>query len=98
MSSLEVHRFPRHIDIYDHFKPILCPTPLQKFQTLRGMKKGVGPMTVQVLKKLIQKFEETSSFYVQSGRGKKKVNSTLTEEVACLRAVFEELPEHWTGL
>ncbi|GFT04318.1 hypothetical protein TNCV_1928771 [Trichonephila clavipes] len=29
-----------------------------------------------------QKFKETACFYVQSGRGKKKVKSTVVEEVA----------------
>ncbi|GBM61042.1 hypothetical protein AVEN_264371-1 [Araneus ventricosus] len=46
------------------------------------MKKGVGPITVQGLLKMIQKFEKTSSFAVQSGRGRKRIDSTVVEEVA----------------
>ncbi|GBL98473.1 hypothetical protein AVEN_257882-1 [Araneus ventricosus] len=46
------------------------------------MKKGVGPMTVQGLLKMIQKFEKTGSFSVQSGRGRKRIDSTVVEEVA----------------
>ena len=33
------------------------PIALQKFRALKRMKKGVGPMTVQGLSKMIQKFE-----------------------------------------
>ncbi|GFV78179.1 hypothetical protein TNCV_1036471 [Trichonephila clavipes] len=75
------------------------------------MKKGVGPMTAQSLEKNIRKFEreEAGSFHVQSGRGRKRVNSTVVEEVAtehcrmsrvvvCKRAGLGELLEHWIGL
>ena len=54
-----------------------------------GMIKGVGPMTVQSLLKIIQKFEKTGSFDLQSGRGREKIDSTVDEEVAT--AVQEEL-------
>ncbi|GFT22302.1 uncharacterized protein TNCV_3273011 [Trichonephila clavipes] len=64
------------------------PIALQKFRTLKGMKEGVGLMTAQGLKKIIQKFGETSSLYVQSGRGRKRVNSTVVEEV--VMAMLEE--------
>ncbi|GBN95310.1 hypothetical protein AVEN_75324-1 [Araneus ventricosus] len=84
-----------------------APAALQKFRTLNGMKKGVGPMTVQGLLKMIQKFEKTCSFTVQSGRGRKRIDSTVVEEVAiavqeesngvCNRVVHVKLPEHWTG-
>ncbi|GFW29597.1 uncharacterized protein TNCV_3934651 [Trichonephila clavipes] len=55
---------------------------LLKFRTLKDMKKGVGPMTTQSPEKMIQKFEETDSFHVQSGRGRKRVNSTVVDGVA----------------
>ncbi|GFW68136.1 uncharacterized protein TNCV_1880181 [Trichonephila clavipes] len=42
-------------------------------------KKGVGPMTAQDLEKMIQNFEETGSFHAQSGRARKRVNSTVVE-------------------
>ncbi|CAL1272472.1 unnamed protein product [Larinioides sclopetarius] len=67
-----------------------APVALQKFQTLKGMKKGVGPMTMQGLLKLIQKFEKTGSFAVQSGRGRKRIDSMVVEEVALATAVQEE--------
>ncbi|GBM66464.1 hypothetical protein AVEN_146292-1 [Araneus ventricosus] len=65
-----------------------APVALQKFRTLKGMKKGVGPMTVQGLLKMIQKFEKTGSFAVRPGRGRKRIDSTVVEEVAT--AVQEE--------
>ena len=46
---------------------------LQKFLTLKGMKKDFDLMTVQGLLKMIQKFEKTGSFNVQSGRRRKKM-------------------------
>ena len=65
-------------------------------------------MTVKVLLKMIQKFENAGSFDVQSGRERKRIDSTVVEEVHT--AVQEEssggvklcsaweLPEHWTEL
>ena len=52
---------------------------LQKFQTLKAMKKGVCTITVQVLLKMIQKFEKTGSFDVQSGRRRKRFDSSVDE-------------------
>ena len=49
------------------------PVALQRFRALKGMKKGVGPMIVQGLLEMTQKFEKTGSFDVQSGRGRKKL-------------------------
>ena len=37
-------------------------------------------MTVQSLLKIIQEFEKTSSFDVQSSRGRKRIDSTIVEE------------------
>ena len=39
-----------------------APVALQKFRTLKGIKKGVGPMTANGLEKMIEKFEKTGSF------------------------------------
>ncbi|GFV77229.1 hypothetical protein TNCV_444591 [Trichonephila clavipes] len=39
-------------------------------------------MIAQGLEKIIQKFEEISSFHVQSGRGWKRVNLAVVEGVA----------------
>ena len=61
---------------------------LQKLRILNGMKKGVSPVTVQGLLKMIKKFEKTGVFDVQSVRGKKRIDSTEVEEVAI--AVEEE--------
>ena len=44
---------------------------LQKFRTLKGIKKGVGPMSVMGLKQMMQKFETTGLFDVQPGRLRK---------------------------
>ena len=72
------------------------------------MKKEVGPMTVQYLLKMIQKFKKTGSFDVQSGRRRKRIDLTVDEEVAIV--VQEESSssvkpckhpesfEYWTGL
>ena len=62
-----------------------APVALQKFRTLKGLKKGVGPTTVQVLSKMIQKLEKTGSFDVQSGRGRKRIDSTVVEEETTAR-------------
>ncbi|GFV95406.1 uncharacterized protein TNCV_4574081 [Trichonephila clavipes] len=59
-----------------------APIALQKFWTLKAMKKCFGSMNAQGLEKIIRKFEDTGAFYVQSGRGRKRVNSTGVEEVA----------------
>ena len=59
-----------------------APVALQKFSTLRFMKKGVCPMTVQDLLKIIQKFKKTFSLFVQSGRERKRIDSTVVEEVS----------------
>ena len=52
------------------------------------MEKGVDPMTLHGLFKIIQEFEKRGPFDVQSGSGKKIINSTVVEEVAT--AVREE--------
>ena len=52
------------------------------------MKKGVDPMILLRLLKMIQKFKKAGSFDVQSDRGKKRIDSTVVEEVAI--AVQEE--------
>lgn len=65
-----------------------APVALQKFRTLKGLKKGAGPMTVRGLVKMMKKFESTGSFDVQSGRGRKRCDSAVVEEVAT--AVQEE--------
>ncbi|PRD30615.1 UNVERIFIED_CONTAM: hypothetical protein NCL1_25885 [Trichonephila clavipes] len=59
-----------------------APIALEKFPTLKGMKKSTGPMIAFGLEKVIQKFENTGSFHLQSDRGRKRVNSTVVEEVA----------------
>ncbi|GFX93992.1 DUF4817 domain-containing protein [Trichonephila clavipes] len=65
-----------------------APIALQKFRTLKIMKNGVGSLAAQGLEKMIQKFEETGSFHVQSGRRRKRFNSTVVEDVS--KAVQEE--------
>ena len=62
-------------------------------------------MAVQGLLKMIQKFEKTGSFDVQSARERKRIDSKIDQEVAT--AVQEEsrggvksciILEHWTDL
>ncbi|GIX68431.1 uncharacterized protein CEXT_177211 [Caerostris extrusa] len=69
---------------------------LKKFRSLRGMKKCCDPMSAKGLQKMIKKFEETGSFAVKSGRGRKSVALTSVEDpqhhrkrrvVVCKRAV-----------
>ena len=85
-----------------------APVALQKVRTLKGMKKGVGSLTVQGLLKMIQKFKKTGSFDVQSGRGMKRIDLAIVEEVDTV--VQEEsnvgvkpcsawgISKHWAGL
>ncbi|GFX44286.1 DUF4817 domain-containing protein [Trichonephila clavipes] len=51
---------------------------LQKFRTLKGMRKG--PMTAINLRLMVTKFEETGSLNVRSGRGRKRVSAEAIEE------------------
>ncbi|GBM15593.1 hypothetical protein AVEN_253667-1, partial [Araneus ventricosus] len=55
---------------------------LKKFRTLKGLINGCGPMTACCLKKMIDKFEESGSFDVKCGRGRKAIASTSVEDVA----------------
>ncbi|GBM15129.1 hypothetical protein AVEN_242170-1 [Araneus ventricosus] len=76
---------------------------LKKFRTLKGLRSGSGPMTAFGLKNMIGKFEESSSFDVQCGRGRKTITSMSVEDllqhcrkrqaVLCERAVHGEFPE-----
>ncbi|GFY09439.1 hypothetical protein TNCV_4321181 [Trichonephila clavipes] len=45
---------------------------LQKFRTLKGMRKG--PLPAINLRFMVTKFEETGSLNVRSGRGRKRVS------------------------
>ncbi|GIY50150.1 hypothetical protein CDAR_529301 [Caerostris darwini] len=73
---------------------------LKKFRSLRGMKKCCDPMSAKGFQKMIKKFEETGSFAVKSGRGRKSVALTSVEDpqhhrksraVMCKRAVHERI-------
>ncbi|GBL91076.1 hypothetical protein AVEN_184450-1 [Araneus ventricosus] len=50
---------------------------LKKFRTLKGLRRGSGPMTAFVLKKMIDKFEESGSFDVKCGGGRKAICSIV---------------------
>ncbi|GBM86985.1 hypothetical protein AVEN_42328-1 [Araneus ventricosus] len=54
---------------------------LKKFRTLKGLRSGCGPMTAFGLK-MNDKFEESGSFDVKCGRGRKAIASTSLEDVA----------------
>ncbi|GBL80877.1 hypothetical protein AVEN_26296-1 [Araneus ventricosus] len=55
---------------------------LKKFHTLKGLRSGSGPMAAFGLKKAIYKFEESGSFDVKCGRGRKAIALTSVEDVA----------------
>ncbi|GBL74467.1 hypothetical protein AVEN_235412-1 [Araneus ventricosus] len=55
---------------------------LKKFRTLQGLRSGSGPMTAFGLKKRIDKFEESGSFDVKCGRGRKAIAAMSVEDVA----------------
>lgn len=57
-------------------------TALRKYRTLRGLKKGGGPISVRAMEAMIKKFEETGSFDVRRGRGRKPIPSASVEDVA----------------
>ncbi|GBM66069.1 hypothetical protein AVEN_207164-1 [Araneus ventricosus] len=46
---------------------------LKEFRTLKGFRSGSGPITSFGLKKMIDSFEESSSFDVKCGRGRKEL-------------------------
>ena len=49
---------------------------------VQGYEKGIALMDVHGLLKMIPKFERTVSFDVQSGTGRKRIDSTIAEELA----------------
>ncbi|GBM10536.1 hypothetical protein AVEN_109329-1 [Araneus ventricosus] len=51
-------------------------------ETLKGLRSGSGPMTAFSLKKMIDKFEESGSFDVKCGRGRKAIASTSVKDFA----------------
>lgn len=55
---------------------------LQKFRTHKAMRKGIGPMTIMILVKMMKKLKNTGSVDVPPGRGKKICDSSLLEEIA----------------
>ncbi|GBN96565.1 hypothetical protein AVEN_117324-1 [Araneus ventricosus] len=55
---------------------------VKEFRTLKGLRRGSSPMTAFGLKKMIDKFEESGSFDVKCGRGRKVIASTSVEDVA----------------
>ncbi|GBM74584.1 hypothetical protein AVEN_151035-1 [Araneus ventricosus] len=55
---------------------------LKKFRTLKCLRSGSGPKTAFSLKKTIDEFEESGSFDVKCGRGRKAIASTSVEDVA----------------
>ncbi|GBN58799.1 hypothetical protein AVEN_9514-1 [Araneus ventricosus] len=55
---------------------------LKKFRTLKGLRSGSGTIASFGLKKKIDKFEESGSFDVKCGRGRKAIASTSVEDMA----------------
>ncbi|GBM60012.1 hypothetical protein AVEN_147579-1 [Araneus ventricosus] len=65
------------------YKNADCVTiAVKKFRTIKGLRSGSSPMTAFGLKKIIDKFEESGSFDVKCGKGRKAVAWTLMEDVA----------------
>ncbi|GBO24929.1 hypothetical protein AVEN_217100-1 [Araneus ventricosus] len=54
----------------------------KKFRTLNCLRSGSGTKTAFSLKKMNDKFEESGSFDVKCGRGRKAIASTSVEDVA----------------
>ena len=54
---------------------------LKKFQPLKEMKNGCGPMSTKGLKKTFKKFEEIGSFKGKSSQGRKLIASTSVKRV-----------------
>ncbi|GBM38564.1 hypothetical protein AVEN_71673-1 [Araneus ventricosus] len=55
---------------------------LKKFRALKSLRRGPGPMIAFGLKKMIDKFEESGSFDLIRGRGRKAIALTSVEDVA----------------
>ncbi|GBL74321.1 hypothetical protein AVEN_235305-1 [Araneus ventricosus] len=60
----------------------------------KGLGNGSGPMTAFGLKKMIDKFEESGSFDVKCGLGRKAIASTSVEDVA---TALQEAPSSALG-
>ncbi|GBN10541.1 hypothetical protein AVEN_182673-1 [Araneus ventricosus] len=61
---------------------LFCDCALKRFRTLKGLRRGSGPVTAFGLKKMIDKFEESGSYEVKCGRGRKAIASTSVADVA----------------
>ena len=68
-------------------------TAIGRFRTLKSMKSG--PITTNGLRKMIAKFEETGSFDVKRGRGRKPVSAAAVQDVA---TALQEQTSNDTGI
>jgi hypothetical protein len=66
---------------------------LREFRHVKGMRKGKGPMTPSSLRRMVNKFEETGSFTIKCGRGRKPVPIPIQEEIATAIVESSGTPE-----
>ncbi|GBM56336.1 hypothetical protein AVEN_60317-1 [Araneus ventricosus] len=59
---------------------------LKKYRTLKDLRSDSVPLTAFFLKKMIDKFQESRSFHVKCGRGRKAIASTPVKDVALQEA------------
>ncbi|GBM28517.1 hypothetical protein AVEN_70119-1 [Araneus ventricosus] len=73
-----------------------CPAiALKKFRTLKGVRRGSGPLTAFGLKKMIDKFEEAGSFDVKCSRGRKSIAWRMwLQQCRKRQAVLQERAVH----
>ncbi|GBO39634.1 hypothetical protein AVEN_166917-1 [Araneus ventricosus] len=75
--------FYRSLLVKLFYKNVDCAAiALKKFRTLKDLRSGSGPMTAFDLKKITDKFEESGSFDVKCGTGRKAIASMSMEGVA----------------
>ena len=70
------------------------PAAIKKFRSLNGIKKDCGPISAKSLKNMTLKLEETGSFEVKPGRGRKSIASTSVVGRRCGHS-FRERDEQW---
>ena len=91
-------------------RQLLCTSSSAKVSDTQGYEKRRKSDDCAESVKMIQKFEKTDYFDVQSGRVSKRTHSTVVEEVAtamykqssngvnlCSAQKTEHWPEHWIG-
>lgn len=55
---------------------------LREFRRVKGMRKGKGPLIPCSVRRMVKKFEETGSFTIKCGRGRKPEPLPIQEKIA----------------